>query len=96
MGSLLVMSLWGIVVAMIVNIFLRNPFVDTLLSIVVVLVFTGLVAYDAQKIKKIGEALGAAGNHQSFTGLAVLAALELYLDFINLFIHILKLFGKKK
>ena len=96
MGSLLIMSLWGIIVALIINAFLRHPMVDLLLSIVIIIVFTGLVAYDAQKIKKIGEALGGAGNHSSFTGLAIIGALELYLDFLNLFIHILKIFGNRK
>ena len=95
-GSLALMALIGVIIALVVNAFLQHPLVDMLLSIVVVCVFVCLVAVDAQKIKKIGEQLGGAGNHESFTGLAIIGALELYLDFINLFIYILKLFGNKK
>ena len=82
LGNLLIMALLGLIIASIVNIFLK--------STGGVLIFVGLTAYDTQKIKKIND-MGI--NH---TGLAVIAALSLYLDFINLFLYILRLLGRKK
>ena len=90
LGNLLVMALLGIIIAGIVNIFLKSTGLDLILSILGVLIFVGLTAYDTQKIKKIND-MGI--NH---TGLAIIAALSLYLDFINLFLYILRLFGRRK
>ena len=90
LGNLLVMALLGIIIASIVNIFLKSTGLDLILSILGVLIFVGLTAYDTQKIKKIND-MGI--NH---TGLAIIAALSLYLDFINLFLYILRLLGRKK
>ena len=93
MGSLLFMGLIGIVIASVVNIFLGNGMLDIIISIVGVLVFTGLTAYDVQKIKEIGMSV----EHGSETGqkLMIMGALTLYLDFINLFLMLLRLFGNR-
>ena len=89
-GNLALMSLLGIIIAMLVNIFLRSQMLDMMLSILGVLVFVVLTAYDTQKIKRIHE---AGCNH---TGIAIIGALSLYLDFINLFLHLIRLLGKRK
>lgn len=91
-GSLCFMGLIGIILAGVVNMFLRNSMFDTIISAVGVLVFVGLTAYDTQKIKK----MVAYSNDGNVLSLALMGAFELYLDFINLFLKLLSLFGKKK
>ncbi len=89
-GNVLLMGLLGVVIASLVNLFLRSSGLDLALSYIGVAIFVGLVAYDAQKIKNLNEA-GCGHN-----GLAILAALNLYLDFINIFLYMIKLLGKRK
>lgn len=79
----------GIVVASLINIFIGNGFISYVISILSVLLFSGLIAYDNQMIKRVYESTG--GNVQD--GWAISMALSLYLDFINLFISLLRLFG---
>lgn len=92
LGSILRMALLGLIVALVVNIFMRNSMFDLVISAVGVLIFTGLTAYDSQKIKT---AL-AMQEHPDETAqkVALLGALTLYLDFINLFIYLLRFFGR--
>ena len=94
LGSLLMMAVLGIVIASVVNYFLGSAAFDYLISCVGVLVFTGLVAYDTQKVKRIGAGVeygtAAAGK------LALMGALSLYLDFINLFLFMLRVFGGRR
>ena len=90
MGSFLMMGLIGLIVASIVNIFLAMQFV---ISVVGVLVFAGLTAYDTQKIK---EMYLEADDHATAGRKAVMGALALYLDFINLFLMLLQLFGRRE
>lgn len=92
LGSILRMALLGLIVAIVVNIFMRNSMFDLVISAVGVLIFTGLTAYDSQKIKT---AL-AMQEHPDETAqkVALLGALTLYLDFINLFIYLLRFFGR--
>jgi uncharacterized protein len=92
MGSFLFMGLIGIVVASVVNIFLASSALSFALSIIGVLVFTGLTAYDSQKIK---EMYFEGDNHQVMTAKAINGALQLYLDFVNLFLSLLRLFGSR-
>lgn len=92
-GNILMMGLLGIIIAGAVNIFvLKSSVLETVICIVGVLVFVGLTAYDTQKIKK----MVAISNENNVLSLALLGALTLYLDFINLFLNLLKLFGKRK
>ena len=92
-GSICFMGLIGIILATVVNMFfLRNSMFDTIISAVGVLVFVGLTAYDTQKIKK----MVAYSNDGNVLTLALMGAFELYLDFINLFLKLLSLFGKRK
>ena len=92
MGSFLFMGLIGIIIASIVNIFLASSMLDFVISCVGVIVFTGLTAYDTQKLRQFGE--GAPLNDApAIRRGAILGALTLYLDFINLFLMLLRLFG---
>ena len=93
LGSFLMMGLFGIIIASLVNIFMKSTMMYFVISIIGVLVFVGLTAYDTQKIKNMylvsdsGEMMGKK---------AVMGALTLYLDFINLFIMLLRLFGQRR
>jgi len=93
-GSFLFMGLIGIIIAGIVNIFLQNAMMDFIISCVGVLIFTGLTAYDTQKILA-SNILGNEGTDED-TKEAILGALILYLDFINLFIMLLRLMGNRR
>ncbi len=93
-GSILFMALIGIIIASIVNMFLSNGMLDIIISCVGVLVFTGLTAYDVQKLKRIGA--GVEYGSESSNKLAIMGALNLYLDFVNLFMMLLRLFGDRR
>ena len=95
MGRMLMMALLGLIIASVINIFLRSSGLQFLICIIGVLVFAALTAYDTQKIKKLAMALEA--EDASFAGkVAVIGALALYLDFINLFLYLLQLFGRRR
>jgi FtsH-binding integral membrane protein len=92
-GSFLIMGLFGLIIAMVVNIFLASPAVDFAISIIGVLVFTGLTAFDTQKIKEmyyVGDDGTVAGRK------AIMGALALYLDFINLFLFLIRILGDRR
>ena len=92
-GSFLFMGLIGIIIASIVNIFLKSPMLYYVISWIGVLVFIGLTAYDTQRIKE----LYYASDTAEISGKkAIMGALKLYLDFINLFIMLLHLFGQRR
>jgi len=92
LGKILFMSLLGIIVASVVNIFMRSSGLDMLLSYAGVLVFIGLTAYDSQKIKRmLANSPAADENMQK---IALLGSLTLYLDFINMFLYLLRIFGR--
>jgi FtsH-binding integral membrane protein len=91
MGSLLMMALFGMIIASIVNWFMQSAQLDYIISCIGVLVFTGLTAYDVQKLKRIG--MGIEFGDATASKLATMGALNLYLDFINLFMFLLRVFG---
>jgi FtsH-binding integral membrane protein len=92
-GSFLMMGLFGIIIASLVNIFVHSPGMSFAISVIGVLIFTGLTAYDTQKIKEnYAESWGAESNGK----LALMGALSLYLDFINLFMMLLRLMGNRR
>ena len=93
-GSFLFMGLIGVVLASLVNIFLKSAMVSWVASMCGVVVFVGLTAYDTQKIKAIGAAgfMDAASRRKA----SIMGALALYLDFINLFLSLLRIFGNRK
>lgn len=88
MGTYLLMALIGIIITSLVNIFLGNPTLDLILCCIGILVFIAYIAYDMQKIKLLAATMG--NEHK----VAIIGALELYLDFINLFLRLLEIFGK--
>ena len=88
-GRALIAALFGLILAMVVNIFLNSGLMDYIISIVMVLVFAGLIAWDNQKIRYVYE----ESDGQVATGWAISLALSLYLDFINLFLSFLRIFG---
>lgn len=89
MAQALRAALWGIIIASVINIFLRSSGLSFMMSIISVLVFSGLIAYDNQRIRNVFEQTG--GNVGQ--GWVVSMALQLYLDFINLFLNLLRIFG---
>lgn len=93
-GSLLFMLLIGLIIASIVNIFLNSPVLYWISTYVGVFIFTGLIAYDTQKIKEMGGHV-TEGTEEHKKG-AILGALNLYLDFINLFLMLLRIFGSRR
>lgn len=92
-GSILMMGLIGIVIAMVVNWFIGSERLDYIISVIGVLIFTGLIAYDTQKIKNLGASVGLEGLNSR--KLAIMAATSVYLDFINLFLFLLRLLGRR-
>ena len=93
MGSFLYMALIGIIIASLINWFMQSEQLDYIISIIGVLVFTGLTAYDVQKIKNIGSQVEQGSK--SAQKLMIMGALTLYLDFINLFLMLLRLLGNR-
>lgn len=92
MGSLMFMGLIGIIIASIVNFFMHSTMMEFVISVIGVIVFTGLTAWDTQRIK---ETYSASHSHETVTKMAIMGALSLYLDFINLFLMLLRLFGNR-
>jgi len=93
LGSILFIGLIGIVIASLINLFTHSAQMDYIISILGVIIFTGLTAYDVQKIKNLGAEMG---DSTMTSKLGVMGALTLYLDFINLFLFLLRLFGGRK
>jgi hypothetical protein len=93
-GSLMFMGLIGIIIASVANFFMRSGTLDYIISFIGVLVFTGLTAYDVQKLKRIG--MGVQYGAESTKKLVIMGALSLYLDFINLFLFLLRFLGDRR
>lgn len=93
MGSLLMIGLIGIIIASLINMFMKSDTMGYVISIISVVVFTGLTAWDVQKIKNLAQENDGSAN---FKKLGVMGALTLYLDFINLFLALLRIFGDRK
>ncbi len=91
LGNIATMGLFGIILALIVNLFIRNSFLDTILSVFGVAVFSALTAYDTQKIKST-----LMDHDEDLIKKEILGALNLYLDFVNLFLDLIKLLGKRR
>ncbi|MBR3432841.1 MAG: Bax inhibitor-1/YccA family protein [Bacteroidaceae bacterium] len=93
-GRILTMSLIGLVIATLVNIFIKSDGLTMILSYIGVLVFVGLTAWDSQKIKRM--LLQATDVNEVTKKIALLGALTLYLDFVNLFLYLLRIFGRRR
>ena len=96
LGGILFMGLIGLIIASIVNAFWANSTMDAIITYIGVFIFVGLTAYDTQKIKAMTAAVESGGNVALTRKIAILGALTLYLDFINLFLYILRLFGRRR
>lgn len=94
LGSLLMMALFGMIIASVVNIFLGSSQMQYIISFIGIIVFTGLTAYDVQKLKRIGA--GIEFGDATASKMVLMGALTLYLDFINLFLSMLRVFGSRK
>jgi uncharacterized protein len=95
-GSILMMALFGVIIAMVVNMFMHSSTMDYIISVLGVLIFTGLTAYDVQKLKRIGAGIGVNVQDPDVKKMSILGALTLYLDFINLFLFLLRFLGNRK
>ena len=97
LGTYLIIGLIGIIIAMIINFFLRSNTFDFIISILGVIIFTGLTAYDTQKIARLAVDPRIQGDGSQLAGkLSILGALTLYLDFLNLFLFLLRIFGRSQ
>jgi len=94
LGNLLIMALIGLIIAMLANLFLKNPAIYWVTTFVGILIFIGLVAYDTQKLKKMSLSVSQEGGIAAKA--SILGALSLYLDFINLFLLLLRIFGRRR
>jgi FtsH-binding integral membrane protein len=94
MGNILVMAIIGMLVASLVNLFLRSEAIYYALSYVGVAIFCGLTAWDTQKIISLNNEYGYGIDEETFVKLSIICALQLYLDFINIFLYLLRIFGR--
>lgn len=95
-GSYCFMGLIGILIASLVNFFLHSAVLDYIISYAGVAVFVGLTAWDTQKMRMVGEANGEEAQSDAMRKVAIIFALSLYLDFINLFLYLLRIFGRRR
>jgi len=95
MGAYLMMGLIGLVIAMVINLFLGSSGLDLIITLGGVLIFTALAAYDTQKIKRMANSIEIQADGSLAMKLSVMGALMLYLDFINLFLFLLRLLGRR-
>jgi FtsH-binding integral membrane protein len=93
MGSFMIMGLWGLIIASLVNIFLQSTGLQFALSVLGVFIFIGLIAYDTQKLKALYYQVGSSDMAGK---VAILGALNLYMDFINLFLNLLRFMGDRR
>ncbi len=93
MGSFLIMGVWGLLIASLINIFFQSEGLSYAVSIIGVLIFTGLTAYDVQTFRNI---YSAADTEETMGKKAIMGALNLYMDFINMFIYLLRLMGDRR
>ncbi len=93
-GHYLIMGLWGIIIASLINLLLGSANIYFLISIIGVLVFLGLTAWDTQKIRRMNDAYADRMDEETYIKLSIIGALMLYLDFINIFLYLLRIFGR--
>lgn len=93
-GNVAIMGVWGMIIALLANLYFQSPQFDLFISAAGVLIFTVLTAYDTQKIKMIGQHM--MGDDEMMAKVAVVGALSLYLDFVNLFLFLLRFMGRRR
>jgi FtsH-binding integral membrane protein len=87
------MALWGIIISMFINFFFKSAMLDYFISVIGVFVFLGLTAWDVQKIKRTNDNYGSQMSEIDIHRVSIYGALTLYLDFINMFLFMLRIFG---
>lgn len=95
MGNICLMALFGLIVATVVNLFMDNTLLQTIIAYAGILIFVGLTAYDTKRIRELAYTYNARATDEG-QKLAIMGALTLYLDFINLFLYMLRIFGDRK
>lgn len=95
MGSYLIMGLWGIIIATLINFLIGSQTIYYLVSYIGLFIFLGLTAWDTQVILRWNREYGSSMDESSYVKLSILGALKLYLDFINMFLFILRIFGRR-
>ena len=95
-GSYCFMGLIGLIIASLVNFFLHSEVLDYIITYIGIAVFVGLTAWDTQKVRMIGEQAGEEAQSDDMRKVAIVFALQLYLDFINLFLYLLRIFGRRR
>lgn len=100
MGNIMIMALWGMIIASFANWYFKSSALEYALAFLGVIIFTALTAYDVQKIKQLIYRVSYEGDHDMYremvSKVALLGALTLYLDFVNLFLHLLQFMGRKR
>lgn len=96
MGHYLMMGLIGIIIASVINIFLKSPALYYMISYIGIAVFLGLTAYDTQKILAMSRQYSGSVDETDYIRISILGALKLYLDFINIFLFVLRIFGRRR
>ena len=95
-SSILVMALWGVLIASLINLLFKSEAIYYLVSIVGVVLFAGITAWDTQKILRMNDEYGYGIDEATYVKLSILGALTLYLDFINIFLYLLRIFSSSK
>ena len=93
-GYYLRMGLWGIIIASLMNFFFKSAGMDYIISFLGVAIFLGLTVYDTQKIVRMNNEYGSSMDEETFTKVSIIGALSLYLDFLNIFLFLLRIFGR--
>lgn len=93
-GTYLIMGLWGLIIASMISIFFASDTVYFIISMVGVLIFLGLTAWDTQKIVNLADTYGDEMDEDMYVKVSIIGALMLYLDFINIFLYLLRIFGR--
>ena len=96
MGYYLMMGLWGVIIASLINMFIGSASVYYVISIIGVLVFLGLTAWDTQKIRRMNDAYRGGMDEDTYIKLSIIGALTIYLDFLNIFLFMLWIFGRNR
>lgn len=94
-GYYLGMGLWGIIIASLLNFLFRSSMMDYIISIVGIVIFMGLTAWDTQKIQRINDEYGYHMTEDEYAKVSIMGALMLYLDFLNIFLYVLRIFGRR-
>ena len=92
-GNYLIMGLWGLIIASLIGLFFHSTMFELVISFIGIALFLGLAAYDTQRVKAINDQYGSEMTSDEFTKLGIIGALNLYLDFLNIFLYVVRILG---